>query len=67
MPSLLPQFLHHYRINHKDTPQLGRLLARIFAPVVLGPDDIDAEFQTEVSFHHPAYVDNGQLYPSCAG
>ena len=44
-----PQFLHHYRINHKATPQLGRLLARIFTPVVLGPDDIDADFQTDVS------------------
>ena len=44
-----PQFLHHYRINHKNTPQLGRLLARIFAPVVLAPDDVDVDCQTEVS------------------
>jgi len=44
------QLLHHYRINHKGTPQLGRLLARIFAPVVLAPDDIDADFQTDVRF-----------------
>ena len=43
------QFLHHYRINQKQTPQLGRLLARIFAPVLLAPDDIDVDFQTDVS------------------
>jgi hypothetical protein len=43
------QFLHHYRINQKQTPQLGRLLARIFTPVLLAPDDIDVDFQTDVS------------------